>query len=1363
MMVAMKTDSSYFPPSYCTFRQCQSLGDSPSSNELFQGTMSSQEAKENSQSDCIAKLTSLLEHTLSESNAIKGHLPGSHYSDLLSDPPLYLFSTSLLNALLAESSTVFSSLDRLLSFISQHRDMIACSLEMVSLRCLAKYLLNPGTEAGPESGLCLLVDEPEYVADLGSTRPQLDALKSGDMLQLVQDSLIQRAYTIFVDETVEPRIRRMAGKVLVDMVYGSEKHCQLLRDLTHDDDCLKPIIHTLNDPDGVLSFFANAFIRVLYHSSANSWPGWELDGPHSRLLSHIRSQGNPAEQFHSYVCAERQHIYSVRGVNGLDGARDAVPTCYLLESDETLANRLPQGPVLLSFTTGRLNLIHSGNEATGYNFDYMALRPIDRTRTRCIFSNCHEQKPLLFLHINAGDSLTVNDQRRSSPIVTLSITSKDDLEKIQKGLEAIGIRCETQRTRTYPSGRMSSSLVIPLDTADEVARRSSPTPEAPSRRVIERPTNSVRWRDESSKLREHFDHVSETGIENASQSSLTELTRTPTIHGASSPGAWDSFLPAIPETSAENQTDKEILDIPNIPIEDLRNGEIMGSCLNDTQGTQETIHTEEQTFQDGAVRNTRSSSSQNTNSVSMGAKLRPIPPNTQESLIFPRRRPRGKIYTAPTKTVVDWDEGLRESDSPAGKKSLKDAELTSISSPLSNGPDCVFNMGSKVRDKVSIRRKPGLKAIKQRKKARKGKGGRRSNRKAKLLSPPQESLENGFCQNDPHMDVPGEIREQKTEGNKLEGCNSSPLVNPTNLNKPSHASRDDGNASDQTPNTFQLQERDSSNGQAGLKTSFEGRNIAKGSLHEVEGDQTGEKRTLSHSTDDKSLGERHEGRGQTFAHKLIAALRAINTPEDCCDERREEADQGIETITEPTKARNVPVDESLYTDYEPHEADDLRNMSEASTLDMEEPYLAPLRDESQNGSSKDNVCDSQSLKFAKRVSLFKTEGNQERSRIWKTSSVVASSSIKPMSTESTFDSCHTNSEPQPNDPTSPELSEDVLSSGMVKMFSGFTGGASYEISDMDGNGDKRQPTGRPREISAEQDVNCVINFPEPNPKTTVDKNGSPRRLMNEHVIPKKRLSCLFAEQTPSAKRRNTSNQDDDGDFKKDEIQNNDPQVEYCYTTTGSVDTDDNPNEDGRPSFERTIEEPKRADGASDIGKEMNHKIGRLLKVSRSTPSGSSLKTQEPLLTREKRDHGITFKASAGKLPLQEGADSELKVACELSKGTANQTNQTNQTEWQTSLQELRQGVQSTLLSASEQLSRQIESERTTVKNVLGAYREQCHTVLDQLFEAQMERIRLCKRQMDSIKQQHADVCQELICRLEGNEQGLRATSAYGSQ
>ncbi|KAE8152414.1 hypothetical protein BDV25DRAFT_67365 [Aspergillus avenaceus] len=78
-------------------------------------------------------------------------------------------------------------------------------------------------------------------------------------------------------------------------------------------------------------------------------------------------------------------------------------------------------------------------------------------------------------------------------------------------------------------------------------------------------------------------------------------------------------------------------------------------------------------------------------------------------------------------------------------------------------------------------------------------------------------------------------------------------------------------------------------------------------------------------------------------------------------------------------------------------------------------------------------------------------------------------------------------------------------------------------------------------------------------------------------------------------------------------------------------------------------------------------------------------------------------------------------------------------------------AQSMLLGSGELLKRELENERYTVNEALETYRQQCHSVLDKLFAAQEERIRLCTQQMDAIQHHHADICKELIHRLELKE------------
>ena len=83
----------------------------------------------------------------------------------------------------------------------------------------------------------------------------------------------------------------------------------------------------------------------------------------------------------------------------------------------------------------------------------------------------------------------------------------------------------------------------------------------------------------------------------------------------------------------------------------------------------------------------------------------------------------------------------------------------------------------------------------------------------------------------------------------------------------------------------------------------------------------------------------------------------------------------------------------------------------------------------------------------------------------------------------------------------------------------------------------------------------------------------------------------------------------------------------------------------------------------------------------------------------------------------------------------------------------------------KRLMRELETEKQAVNGILETYRRQCHGVLDQLFEAQKERINLCKQQMGIIRDHHTNVCQEIVQRLEKTERygRKRANSHLSSE
>ncbi|KAJ6116032.1 hypothetical protein N7523_006449 [Penicillium sp. IBT 18751x] len=82
----------------------------------------------------------------------------------------------------------------------------------------------------------------------------------------------------------------------------------------------------------------------------------------------------------------------------------------------------------------------------------------------------------------------------------------------------------------------------------------------------------------------------------------------------------------------------------------------------------------------------------------------------------------------------------------------------------------------------------------------------------------------------------------------------------------------------------------------------------------------------------------------------------------------------------------------------------------------------------------------------------------------------------------------------------------------------------------------------------------------------------------------------------------------------------------------------------------------------------------------------------------------------------------------------------NNMEWISALQTAQRSAHDLL----QQLSTQLAAEQDTIRDVLQIYRTGCHRILDDLFRAQEVRMELYRQQMSSVKEQHTQICQELI-------------------
>lgn len=983
---------------------------------------------------------------------------------------------------------------------------------------------------------------------------------------------------------------------------------------------------------------------------------WEPNGPLSKMINHMQTEKNALKQFHSYVCEERENRVNVWGRTRLDST---LPICYFIGQDEERTKGPSQHPALLLFDADGINLIQLRKDVSGLKIDYVMIRLSRPTRTRCIFPNEHGgQKWHLSLHIHAEDNIAVNDRKKDQQIINLSITSRDDLAKIRKRFEAIGIRCQTN-IRTSQSNRRSSSIVIPLDTDDEVGSKSSQPFEAPSRIVMDSTPHHVRWRDEPANLIERPDYVCDNAPVDASQSSLTELTHTPTFRGTSSPRVRESSHSQqnSPEFLAKGRRMEEGQHIPDVATKSMSSEELTGFCPENRQTREKSTPQNGENFSEsGPARNTRSRSSQSEKSVRTNTVLKPIPPSTQESLIFPRRRSRGKLYTMLTKAMVDWDEDLRESDRSVEPEPLKDSELTSVSSALSSGTGCTFNKSLKPCSAPSVRRKPTTKTKRRAKTGSKRKK-RVVNRQVKLSSSSPKSAQDDTRQSDSRAVV----LDVNNVGNSNRPCKERGTANDF-----SPAPR----SADVTSHHSPSQESDTHCGESTMETSFE---------------------------DYQQSGWDNLGRGQTVAEKLIAALRGGSTPE----KQFGDTENRPEAIHEPGKSQNEIVHSTLDTKHKEHREDmqDLsgsqasnmrRNGAAGDEINSIEICSVDLPDGNRNSPLQDDEGGKGWI-LRERKPIFKTESEQYIERARWISSLAASSSEEPRSRESSFEFYFTGSPPKPYCAL-PDHLEKAASPNLFKQISCVTEETSRTVATKAGNGAAFSATDALKDLT-QNGPDHVAKRLDSSSKPIVDNNGSPRLMQrgkNEHATPKQRNPPLVQQQQ-SAKRTKITHQEDDRNITFYEMGQNQSKNYDSLTRDNSpisayTDTDNGSKKDTPGTFEQIIEGSSKSHNtvsATTTGMEMQPFLG----PSRATTGGrtSSLKDLKSAslgLSQNDGQHGRPENRESSLKPLSTAASklslerniSERKVARQQSEDTAGEI------DWQTSLHELHRATELTLIN-----------------------------------------------------------------------------------
>ncbi|KAF7530324.1 hypothetical protein PCG10_003695 [Penicillium crustosum] len=83
-------------------------------------------------------------------------------------------------------------------------------------------------------------------------------------------------------------------------------------------------------------------------------------------------------------------------------------------------------------------------------------------------------------------------------------------------------------------------------------------------------------------------------------------------------------------------------------------------------------------------------------------------------------------------------------------------------------------------------------------------------------------------------------------------------------------------------------------------------------------------------------------------------------------------------------------------------------------------------------------------------------------------------------------------------------------------------------------------------------------------------------------------------------------------------------------------------------------------------------------------------------------------------------------------------------EWISTLQGAQKDAHHLLQQTNSHLTTQLAAEKATISRVLEIYREGCSRIIDDLFQAQEARMQLYRQQMQSFREQHADICQDLV-------------------
>ncbi|KAF5866172.1 hypothetical protein ETB97_000706 [Aspergillus alliaceus] len=1265
-----------------------------------------------------------------------------------------LFSSDLVDTFLYDENPAKNdSVEEILSALDKNTSINPHLLDTVTLRCLAYILLNSGIEAGQERGLYILLDGPQSSARYGLMESQSITLPSTDHSRLARRRLLHILYRIFMDVGRGPGLRRPAGKILIEMMLESGGGGALLLDSQEQQ--LAGLVSTAsNEPDVILRFFASFIIRILHLSGINTEFQTPDNATYRRSFFYGPCIGNDEilKLYHSYIHEARQETSMDQGVQLEDAnwKKGSAHTCYVLQSIHIDTITLAKGTILAFYTTSSLLFIYPAVNIHG-NFSYIevpmqSIVPHMRSSVRQWGG-----KESLCLRLNPANLISINGRAKVMKGQTLILQSNDDVTRLQKAIDGTGDGIERNKLAIKSRVRRSSTLVVPLDTAGEIIRKSKRVSEAKARREADTSNCAIPSTMPHRAMSQDSDTDRSIPTRGLKVISPDGHQRRIEEHKLFDSG--NALLSNLTEGKEHLHTDEPC------PKEeqrfDILHGNLMmrNSVPDQDSGAftilHERIHNERRQNRVSKPAAITSQSRYPRRKSKTNLQLS----NTQESLIFHPQRSYKKVYTGNTKAGGDWDKYIR----PTGD--CKGSEVTSVSSPVS-GDIPAF-------DKRQIIGR-GSRNLKEKSPAKP--------RKKMLANSSYGTIENTGSRSD------GVPHEETIENTISMSQRSDEPIRHLEIDTQKEIYGD--TLDSERLASGKCMASDSSTTEASAKsnsslpgTQGEGRytTAAKFSLASKGGNEDHERRDTSVSKHSRSSGVKNIGRGENVGKKLAAALQLDRESSDRGQDQIHSHDslesrgshnstESAPPSTQPRKALSkanlaeldVPWDNEPDHDgnYEISRSSDTgrllaitvagtchkdpQEVDQNSYQDAKHSFETMSADTEQEDTDLSNE-ERREEKARRKESISSINLAQSpcQAQISRVETPIIRSPRgfdSPDNTTEEAKSCPCNGSGE--EPSAHSVSPAILGTAIL--------------------GDKSSDSARSPYTDNRQGQGGIPDHSRISPKKSiVDKNGSPRLL-----------SRVQNDLTTSGGAR----------------QSRQLALEGNKASVGGIDHESGYDGGLEESCAEEVSDPDRMPAPTPCRKspsgQTRNPLGSPTKNASSEWAGPFSRGTSTSFTKHARESSLRSSLLRSHEGRTQIIRDPYRTAPLLSKehdhinnrgqgsyrsppqgelasiGSLDVDENAKLNDGDTAVQALQRETRDMLLASSEHFMRRLENERQTLFKALETYRQQCYNILDCLYEAQEERINLCGQQMHLIRHNHTKICEELKGYFEAKERGV---------